>query len=244
MEEWIEHQLRERQEPVRGSGVMLQSWQHLLFLHWRVEPKTVQQTLPGELCVDTYEGEAWIGIVPFCMRNVRPTVLPWLTTNFLELNLRTYVKDHNGTPGVWFYSLDANYPIAVWSARLFLGLPYRHAKMDMVPQNESITYFCQRRSSSTRQRYKFQPTGDLWEAEPGSLEFFLVERYRLFSVRNGQLLTGRVYHPPYQLRKATVSDLQTDLFELDALQRPTGAPSSALYSTGVDVRIYPVEAVR
>jgi uncharacterized protein len=103
VEEWIQRQIWERQPPVGGAAVMFQSWLHLLFLHWMADPKTVQQTLPFGLSVDTYEGVAWIGIVVFCMRRVRPVMLPLLSSNFLEVNLRTYVTEHNGIPGVWFY---------------------------------------------------------------------------------------------------------------------------------------------
>src|SRR5215469_3530606 len=218
-------------------------WLHLLFLHWTIDPRIVQQALPAGLLVDTYEGTAWIGIVPFCMRRVRAVALPSLSANFLELNLRTYVKDHHGAPGVWFYSLDANQPIAVWMARLFFALPYWQAKMHMGALNEEITYSSQRRGFSTSLEYQFRPSDNLGEAKIGSLEFFLVERYRLFAVRGRQLLTGRVYHSPYQLRQAVVSNLDKRLFQLDGLEPPAGPPRSALYSAGVDVTVYPMEAV-
>jgi uncharacterized protein YqjF (DUF2071 family) len=209
-----------------------------------VEPEIIQGTLPRGLLVDTYEGAAWIGIVPFCMMRVRPVMLPLLSRNFLELNLRTYVKDHRGTPGVWFYTLDANDPFAVWAARLFFGLPYMHARMQMGGSDKEITFCSQRCGSSTVQGYRFRPSDDLGEAKLGSLEFFLIERYRLFSVRHDRLLTGRVYHAPYRLKKAVVANFDKHLFELDGLQTPPGSPDSALYSAGVDVTVYPVAAVR
>ena len=243
MEEWIQRQLAERQQPVGQPRLMFQQWLHLLFLHWTMDPGMVQKTLPAELLVDTYEGMAWIGIVPFCMRRVRPSVLPSLSANFLELNLRTYVKDHHGAPGVWFYSLDANQPIAVWMARLFFALPYWHAKMQAEARNEEIRYSSQRRGSSAPLEYQFLPSEALGEAKIGSLEFFLVERYRLFAVRRRQLLTGRVYHSPYNLRKAVVLNLDKRLFQLDGLPSPAGPARSALYSAGVDVMVYPMKAV-
>jgi len=223
---------------------MFQSWLHLLFLHWAVEPEIVQRTLPQGLSVDTYEGRAWIGIVPFFMRRVRPVMLPFLSSNFLELNLRTYVKDHHGVPGVWFYSLDANDPLAVWTARLFFGLPYRHAKMHAEQRPDELSYSCQRRGSSTAQEYRFLPSDDLGEAKVGSLEFFLIERYRLFSIRGTRLLSGRVYHLPYNLRNVAVSRFDKQPFQLDGLPIPPASPDSALYSAGVDVTIYPVGVVR
>jgi uncharacterized protein len=244
VEKWIERQLLERQPLLGQHAVMYQCWRHLLFLHWAVEPEIVQRTLPQGLSVDTYEKKAWIGIVPFFMRRVRPNMLPFLSSNFLELNLRTYVKDHNGIPGVWFYSLDANHPPAVWMARLFFGLPYRHAKMHADTTHTEISYSCQRRGSSMIQKYRFLPADDLGEAKMGSLEFFLIERYRLFSFRGNHLLTGRVYHSPYHLRKAIVPKFDKRLFQLDSLPIPPGPPDSALYSSRVDVTIYPAGAAR
>jgi uncharacterized protein YqjF (DUF2071 family) len=244
VEEWIQRQLFERQLPRGQLPVMFQRWVHLLFLHWKLDPEMIQQTLPRGLSVDTHGGMAWIGIVPFCMRRVRPTLLPFLSSDFLELNLRTYARDQNGRPGVWFYSLDASHPLAVWTARFLFGLPYLHAKMQVEGRDGEIEYSCQRHGSSTRIEYRFRPSGDLAEAKIGSLEFFLVERYRLFSVRRGRLLTGRVYHSPYELRNAFVSKLNKGLFELDGLPLPPGPPNNVLYSPGVAVTVYPVEVVR
>src|SRR5271165_4837799 len=129
MDEWIRRQLIERQPPLGQSPVMFQRWFHLLLLHWPVEPESVP--LPPGLQVDTFAGKGWIGIVPFFMRGVRPAGLPSIggLSNFLELNLRTYVLDRDGRPGIWFYSLDANQPLAVWIARLCFALPYQHAAM-------------------------------------------------------------------------------------------------------------------
>jgi len=244
VEQWIERQLWERQPPVGRPGVMFQSWRHLLFLHWAVEPEIVHRTLPLGLSVDTHENRAWIGIVPFFMRRVRPVMLPFLSSNFLELNLRTYVKDRHGVPGVWFYSLDANDSLAVWTARLLFGLPYRHAKMHAEERHDGISYSCQRRGSSIVQEYRFLPSDELGEAKLGSLEFFLIERYRLFSIRGTHLLSGRVYHSPYHLRKVVVSKFDKRPFQLDGLPTPPESPDSVLYSSGVDVTIYPVGVVR
>jgi uncharacterized protein YqjF (DUF2071 family) len=243
VEEWVQRQLLERQPCIDRASIMLQRWASLLFLHWMIAPEMIQQTLPRGLSVDTYQGMACIGIVVFCMRHVRPTILPFAASDFLELNLRTYVRDYNENPGVWFYSLDANHPLTVMMARLFFALPYLHAKMRVEVREEQINYFSQRRGSSKILHYRFRPSDDLGEAKFGSLEFFLIERYRLFSSRRNQLFTGRVYHSPYQLRRAVVSNVDKDLFTLDGLQPPPGPPESILYSPGVDVTVYPIERV-
>jgi uncharacterized protein YqjF (DUF2071 family) len=130
MEDWIRRQLIERQQPSRQSPVMFQRWIHLLFLHWPLSPHIVQKTLPHGLQTDTFEGNAWVGIVPFFMRGVRPVgfvSVPGIS-NFLELNLRTYVRDVRGRPGIWFYCLDANQALAVCLAKAVFALPYEFAQ--------------------------------------------------------------------------------------------------------------------
>ena len=114
-----------------GRPVMYQEWRDLLFLHWEYSVAAIQATLPDGLFVDTFGGKAYLGIVPFFMRNIRPRFLPAVPgiSNFMEMNLRTYVYDRAGVPGVWFYSLDANQPLAVRIARRLFHLPYEHAKM-------------------------------------------------------------------------------------------------------------------
>src|SRR5947209_9596696 len=111
--------------------VMHHRWEALLFLHWLVSPAEIQQTLPPGLTVDTFEDQAYLAISPFFMRKVRPVgvpPLPWLS-EFQELNVRTYVFDERGVPGIWFYSLDCNQPLAVAGARMLSGLPYFNAEM-------------------------------------------------------------------------------------------------------------------
>ena len=115
-----------------GRPAMFQQWRDLLFLHWEYPAATIQATLPEGLHLDTFAGKAYLGVIPFFMRNVRPRFLPGLPrlSNFMELNVRTYVHDEAGVPGVWFYSLDANQPLAVKIARRFFHLPYEHAAME------------------------------------------------------------------------------------------------------------------
>jgi uncharacterized protein len=134
--------------------------------------------------------------------------------------------------------------MTVWTARLFFGLPYQHAEMHVESGDGEIRYSSRRRRSATVQEYRFRPSGELGEAKPGSLGFFLIERYRLFSVRGGQILTERVYHSPYQLGEATVTRFDSYLFELDGFEPPAEPPYSVLYAARVDVTIYPIAEVR
>ena len=242
MDEWIRRQLIERQPPLGQSPVMFQRWLHLLLLHWPVEPESIQSILPSGLQADTFAGKGWIGIVPFFMRGVRPAGFPSVIglSNFLELNLRTYVHDPDGRPGIWFYSLDANQPLAVWIARLCFALPYQHAAMRTEVEDGEIAYSSRRLGSTEALHYRYRPTLELEEARFGSLEFFLLERYRLFAHRRGRLLTGRVYHAPYRLGKAIVHELDSRLFKLDGFEIPSEPPAHAAYVRRVDVSIYPL----
>jgi uncharacterized protein YqjF (DUF2071 family) len=245
MEDWIKRQLVERQQPREGPSLMFQHWLHLLFVHWSFAPESIQMTLPQGLQVDTFDGRAWIGIVPFFMRRVRPVGFPAVPgiSDFLELNLRTYVRDIRGRPGIWFYSLDANQALAVFIARVSFALPYQFADMDAKISGGEINYRSRRFGSKDSLHYRYLPTEKLGEAKPGTLEFFLVERYRLFTCRKNEILSGRVHHSPYRLRKVVVTDADPKLFALDGFKTPSKPPEHAIYSDRVDVSVYPVDFV-
>ena len=224
---------------------MFQHWLHLLFVHWSFAPESIQMTLPQGLQVDTFDGRAWIGIVPFFMRGVRPVGFPSIPgiSNFLELNLRTYVRVAKGRPGIWFYSLDANLALSVCVARASFALPYKFAHMDAKIAGGEIDYRSLRFGSKNSLCYRYLPTEKLGEAKPGTLEFFLVERYRLFTCRKNQILSGRVHHSPYRLCKVVVTDADPKLFALDGFETPSKPPEHATYSDRVDVSVYPVGVI-
>lgn len=228
---------------------MYQRWRELLFLHWPVEPERIAQDLPPGLQVDTYDGRAWVGIVPFRMEGVRPRLLPPLKglSSFPELNLRTYVYDAEGRPGVWFYSLDTPKRLPNWIARTFFHLNYRLARMEVIAKAGQIQFrseLTQKGGSDRPQEYRWCRQGEPLLAEPGSLEFFLVERYRLFAynANRQKILTGRVHHEPYPLQSVKLDGFSTRLFALSGLDEPSVAPESVLASPGVDVDIFPLES--
>lgn len=232
--------------PVRplpdGPAVMHQRWRDLLFLHWKWDKAALQKTLPHGLTVDTFEGNAWLGIVPFFMRGVRPALLPPvpLLSNFLELNVRTYVRDSEAKPGVWFYSLDCNQPVAVSAARTFFHLPYFHAKMSAI-HRDGMTEYHSRRSGTERQSiYKYRGEALAAPASPGSLEEFLVERYCLYAEAGGRLFSGEVRHVPYTISPANVPEWCNGPLLLAGLDPESRPPDHALHSPGVDVRVYPL----
>ena len=204
----IEQRLAAR-DPGERRPVMFQSWRNLLFLHWKVGREHIQAMLPPGLSVDTFDGDAYVGIVPFFMCDVRPRFLPKLPglSNFLELNVRTYVHAADGVPGVWFFSLDANCAPAVWAARSFFKLPYRRAKMRALVRDDGLVdYESSCRAGPYEGRFRYRENGSSCEADPASLEFFLLERYFLYAydARRRRLLRGQVAHAPYRFCDAEV----------------------------------------
>ena len=243
------------------SPVMYQRWSHLLFLHWRWDPAAIQATLPDGLFVDTHENHAYLGVVPFWMDAVRPRFCPPVPglSWFLELNLRTYVHAADGTPGVWFYSLDCNNPVAVHLARTLFSLPYIHARQtgtrpnptchlisDKPPHLIPPADFKSRRktplTNAPLNPVTYAGTPPPAPAAPGSLDYFLAERYLLFSrsTRTGRLFSGQVWHEPYALSPARVTRADTSLFTDNGFPAPSRPADHALTSPGVNVSIYPL----
>lgn len=226
-----------------GYPVMRQRWSGLLFLHWPVAPELIQARLPAGLFVDTHDGRAWLGVVPFFMERVRPVGLPPLPglSWFLELNVRTYVHDAAGRPGVWFFSLDCNQPLAVEIARRAFHLPYEHATMHSTASGNQIDYSCRRSGGEETASFVYDLAGSAKAAVPGSLEWFLVERYLLFSARpDGVIFCGRVHHPPYQIAPARCGGWSGAPLLWDGFAVPEEEPESMLVAAPVDVRIFPL----
>ena len=224
---------------------MFQRWRNLLFLHWLADPDQLQARLPSKLTLDLFAGQAYLGIVPFFMERVRPRFLPPVPglSNFLELNVRTYVRDPDGRPGVWFFSLDCDQSIAVTIAQKLFNLPYRHAQMSAHTDSKGLVHYqCRRRHEErvSRWQYRIPPTGQLRTAAEGSLEFFLLERYLLFSQdRQERLHWGQVQHPPYRFSEADVPRFDDLPFQWNHLHI-SGDPVSALASPGPEVSIHPL----
>ena len=240
MSEWATRQLLERQLPAGGRAIMYQCWKKLLFLHWRWDAGEIQKRLPIGLTIDCFDGSAWLGVVPFFMSEVRAAGFPPLPviSKFLELNLRTYARDESGRPGVWFFSLDANQPLAVWAARIGFGLPYRHAVMRATQVGGWTDYVSARSGHEPALNYRYRYKGAAEEPALGSLEFFLIERYRLFAFRGGRLLTSRVHHAPYQVGRAEVDRYDSRLLELEGFDPPDRVPDHVCYADRVDVSVY------
>lgn len=240
----LEQLLALRERP-RQRAVMRQTWSALLFLHWRYPGEEIQALLPPGLTVDLFDGSAWVGVIPFFMRDVRPVWWPPVpgVSKFLELNIRTYVCDAEGRPGVWFFSLDASQPIAVVLARLFFKLPYFRARMRARATPATVDYWSQR-GGFEPDHFVWQPSGEPQLAVPGSLEFFLIERYLLYSwdARPGRLFSGRVYHQPYALREVKVHEFGTQLLAPAGLSSRLAPPDHQIHSDGVEVEVFGLRA--
>ena len=237
--------LAARERPGTGA-VMRQAWRNLLFLHWEMPAEHLQPLLPPGLQIDTFDGKAWIGIVPFFMRGVRPAFLPSVPglSNFLELNVRTYVYDASGTPGVWFFSLDANHGIACSLGRRLFNLNYRNARIQ-AREGDWIDFRATRNGSSTDATFRYRSTGSGRIAQSGSLDFFLTERYALYSSskQGSQLWRGRVHHKPYRLHNAETESYSSTPLAWNRQGPVSGPPQHKCASPGVEVEIFSLQRV-
>ena len=228
--------LRARVRPTRRP-VMRQSWDDLFFLHWEYAAEAIQSRLPAGLTVDTFEGKAYLGVVGFRMNAVRPLglpALPWLSY-FNELNVRTYVRDASGEPGVWFFSLDCDRAPAVVIARAGFGLPYEHAAMDFGP---GLAQSCRRSGETDTAQYAWAATSTPQVAIPGTLEFHLAERYSFFSERGGRLVRGQVFHTPYELSHASATAWSDLPLRWDGFAVGGRAPDLAHCCQGVAIEAF------
>ena len=214
-----------RERP-KGFPIMHQNWGKLLFMHWRIDEDILRPLIPERLKIDTFDGDAWIAVVPFTMWNVRASFtppIPWLS-EFHELNVRTYVH-YEGVPGVWFLSLDANSSVAVLGARTVFNLPYFNADIVLKQEGSTIDYSSVR-TEEPKAEYRATWTIDdkLGQSDPDSLDFFLTERYCLYSVRGRRLNRLRIHHRPWSLFEATVQSYSSTMIESHGLPTPAGEP--------------------
>jgi uncharacterized protein YqjF (DUF2071 family) len=242
----LQARLRAREKPP-GAGVLLMRWEGLLFLHWDWDPAEIQKTLPPGLHVDTHEGRAWLAVVPFFMRRVHPRGLPcvpWIS-DFLEYNVRTYVYDGRGVPGVWFYSLLCNQPIAVELARKFFHLNYLHADLLAEERLGKEPRFTWKEKGRGAVEFQGCSAGGHAPAEPGGLEFFLVERYVLFSAdRRGRIFAGAVHHRPYEVAAAEAAAWSFRPAASLGFSDSGRAPDHVMVARNVEVEAWPILKVR
>jgi uncharacterized protein len=212
-----------------GNWMMEQSWHDLLFAHWSFPLETVRAVIPEQLPIDTYEGRAWVGVVPFYLRGLHARGIPPLPglSSFAELNLRTYVTI-DGKPGVYFFSLDAANKIAVWAARTAFHLNYYHALMSVTRAQGYITYLSRRtdaRGAAADFSARYRAHGKAFRAQPGTLEYFLVERYCLYAVSpSTRVYRLEIHHKPWLLQAAEAELDARSLLQSASLPLPTDSP--------------------
>jgi len=229
--------------PPRGPWIMAQSWHDLLFAHWPLPVEALRSAVPPALALDTFDGRAWLGVIPFRMTGVRPRGVPALPglSAFPELNVRTYVTV-GGKPGVFFFSLDAGSRLAVEAARLAYRLPYYHARMTVTAEGAGVRYASRRvdrRGGPAELRARYGPTGPATRAPAGSLDAFLTERYCLYTAgRGGAPSRAEIHHAPWPLQPAEAA------FEVDTMTAPLRiarppAPPLLHFARRLDVVVWP-----
>lgn len=236
----LQRRLEARQRPQENS-FMFQEWRKLLFLHWEYDSNLIQNTLPEGVFVDTYKGKSYLTINVFFIQNLRLSNFPAIPgfSDFIEVNFRTYVYDKNGIPGIWFYSLDINSLLAASSGKNFFSLPYHYSELTEQQENGSISIEGTRvEANHSSMKFSYIPENETYIAEPDSIDFFLMERYVLFTYLNGKLHLGRVHHLPYSISKAKVLNNKNHLFELNSFNAPLSPPNIIHYSSNIDVEIF------
>ena len=211
-----------------GPWLMTQTWNDLLFAHWRVDPQMLRERVPASFELDLFDGEAWIGVVPFHMTNVAPRLvpaLPWISA-FPELNVRTYVTVDR-KPGVFFFSLDAGNSVAVGAAKTLLNLPYFTAKMDVRIGDDGKAQYESRRSSQPGAEFSawYRGLGNPHVPVAGTLEYFLTERYCLYAVdRTYHAYRLEVHHPSWALERGEGEITLNTMTQASGIRLPAIAP--------------------
>ena len=223
--------------------VLFMRWHDLLFLHWPIRPELMRPLIPEALDLDTFDGCCWIGIVPFRMSGVRPRYVP-IPFAFAELNVRTYVK-RQGRTGVWFFSLDAASRIAVTVARWF-GLPYYDARMISRREGDAVHYHSarfHRGASPAVFGAVYRPSGAIYQAQPGTLDHWLTERYCLYSARSrDRIVYGEIHHQPWPLQPAEVELVVNTMTKPIGIALPDTRPISH-FARNQEVVAWPIVAL-
>jgi hypothetical protein len=210
----------------REPWIMVQTWLDLLFAHWPVDRALLRSIVPSAFDLDLYDGQAYVGVVPFSMTNVTFRGIPALplVSTFPEMNVRTYVRVED-KPGIYFFSLDAASSLAVRMARLWLNLPYHRAEMSSVARADAIEYRSRRLGEPAEFAATYEPKGSEEEPRPGSIEHFLTERYCLYAIdRSARPYRLDIHHLPWRLRSADARFDRNTVAAAAGIALPASAP--------------------
>jgi uncharacterized protein len=229
--------------PSDEPWLMAQTWEDLLFAHWRVPADELEALLPAGIELDRFEGNAWLGLTAFRLTNLRlrgTLPLPFVSS-FPELNVRTCVSV-NDVPGIWFFSLDTSSPLAVAAARRLYKLPYQRADISMMRLGERIDFAASRLDTEPRPfafSGQYRPAGEVSPPAPGSLEHFLTERYRLYSAEGESLFRAEIHHRPWPLQPAAAG-LELNTMAPEGVTLPDDEPVLH-FSRRLDALIWSLE---
>lgn len=248
MDEILKHTAHRPWPLPRGPWIIKQKWHDLLFAHWPAAVEELRPLIPRGLEIDTFEGQAWLGVVPFRMSGVRARgtiAMPGLS-RFPELNVRTYVT-RDGKPGVWFFSLDAANAVAVWAARVAFHLPYFRAAMKCEENSGWIDYVSARRGrhglpAALAGRYR--PIGETFAARPGTIEYFLTERYCLYTAdKRGRIIRCEIHHRAWALQLAEAAFQENTMAVAAGIAIPDAQAELLHFSRRQDVLVWAPERV-
>mgnify|MGYP001193431414 CR=1 FL=1 len=223
---------------------LVQEWRNLTFMHWQVEPEKLLPYIPKGLELDLFQGKAYVGTIPFVMKNVRPRLLPSIPgiSTFPEFNIRTYVV-RDGIPGVLFLTLDAQSRITCWHAPRKYGLPYRYAKCKVKIKDISYSWESKRISDGVQLIGECILNGNKREAEKDTLEYFLFERYSLYTEHKEKLHMAYTLHAPWVFQDAEVKISENTLTDSYNLGVDSLNPQYVHASEGVFVQTWSIEEV-
>lgn len=219
---------------------MKQTWHDLLFAHWPISREALRPLVPEELPLDTFEGQCWIGVVPFWMSGIQARGIPPLPglSRFPELNVRTYIT-YQDKPGVYFFSLDAANLPAVWAARTFYHLPYFHAEMSSRDDKGTIRYSSRRRRGQGEFEASYQAVSSVRTRDKGTLEHFLTERYCLYTYYDNCVYRGNIHHLPWPLQDAQADIRRNTVATASQIALPNCRPLLH-FAKRLDVLIWPL----
>ena len=224
----------------RGPWIMQQTWHDLLFAHWPVPESEMRPLVPAQLTLDRFDGQCWVGVVPFRMSHIHARgLLPFFgLSKFPELNVRTYVT-YGGKPGVYFFSLDAANLPAVWAARRFYHLPYFYAAMSSQEAAGEIRYRSYRQKGDAEFRGQYHPTTEVRLREKGTMEHWLTERYCLYTTHHGRVYRGEIHHQPWPLQQAAAEFETNTVAAAAGITLPAAAPLLH-FARRLEVLIWPL----